>query len=230
MIHYILTDIEGTTTDIAFVHKVLFPYSTKYIDSFIRENKDEKEVQKYLELTQNTILSETNETDTSIDNCIKWLEYWIKTDRKHPALKGIQGLLWKKGYEKGEFKGHIYPDVLPELIKWQQQGFGIGIYSSGSVAAQKLLFGFSDYGDINHFFDHNFDTTVGHKQEVASYENITKQLNLLPSEVLFLSDVEKELEAAHTAGMEVVQVVRDGTIASTKYATARDFTVIKSLF
>jgi enolase-phosphatase E1 len=157
------------------------------------------------------------------------LEYWIKTDRKHPALKGIQGLLWQAGYEMGEFKGHLYADVLPQLQRWQQEGLCLGVYSSGSVAAQKLLFGFSDYGNINHLFSHNFDTAIGHKQAAESYQNIINQLQLLPSEILFLSDVEAELDAAHTVGINVIQLVRGATIATNKYKTASDFAEVALL-
>ncbi len=232
MIRYVLTDIEGTTTDIAFVHNVLFPYAEKHIADFVRSNTQNEAVQKYIELTQQTILLEnkTSATQIALETCIETLIFWIKTDRKHPALKGLQGLLWRSGYENREFTGHIYPDVLPQLRTWREAGICLGIYSSGSVAAQKLLFGFSDFGDINYLFEDNFDTNVGHKQETASYQNIAQQIlqkyEILPSEILFLSDIEKELDAANSAGINVVQLVREGTVPSQKYKTVADFSDI----
>ncbi len=237
MIKYILTDIEGTTTDIAFVHKVLFPYAEKHLADFVRKNIENAAVSEFIEQTKKTILeeninlqNENSATEISLDNCIETLIFWIKTDRKHPALKGLQGLIWRAGYENREFTGHIYADVLPQLKKWDEAGIYFGIYSSGSVAAQKLLFGFSDFGDINYLFDDNFDTAAGHKQETASYQNIAQQLqkywDCAPNEILFLSDVEKELDAAKAAGMNTIQLVREGTKPSLKHKTATNFAKI----
>ena len=222
MIKYILTDIEGTTTDIAFVHKVLFPYAYQKLPDFVRAHASESAVAKYIIETQHT-LQEENQIEADLNKIIETLLQWIKEDRKHPALKKLQGMIWREGYETGGFKGHLYPDVLPQIKAWRAKGIGIGIYSSGSVEAQKLLFGYSEYGDLNHLFDHNFDTAVGHKRETESYQNIAKALNLNSEQILFLSDVEAELDAAKEAGMQTLQLIREGTMASEKHKTASHF-------
>lgn len=222
---FILTDIEGTTTDINFVHQVLFPYAYQKLPAFVRANLQNPEVEKALELTQQS-LQEEGLPAQSTDDLVAGLLSWITADRKHPALKSLQGLIWEEGYVSGGFKGHIYPDVLPALERWKQEGLRLGIYSSGSVAAQKLLFGYSVYGDLNPFFEAYFDTAVGHKREVHAYETIANQLNLSPAEILFLSDVEAELDAAKAAGMQCLQLLRPGTIPSMRHEGVGSFAKI----
>ncbi|AEE53800.1 acireductone synthase [Haliscomenobacter hydrossis] len=223
---FILTDIEGTTTDINFVHQVLFPFSSEKLRAFVKANASDPVVAQALAQTSQTLLEE-NLPAENLEDLIEGLLAWIKSDRKHPALKQLQGLIWREGYESGGFKGHVYPDVVPALERWKQKGYGLGIYSSGSVAAQKLLFGFSDYGDLNGFFTHNFDTAVGHKREVASYQNIATQLGIPTSEILFLSDIEEELDAAKVAGMQCLQLLRPGTIPSMRHPGVRSFAEIE---
>ena len=219
---FILTDIEGTTTDINFVHKILFPYAFENLPDFVRANLQDSAVVTALDQTRQTLLEEGLPVE-STEDLINGLLSWITADRKHPALKQLQGLIWKVGYDSGGFKGHVYPDVVPALERWKQQGIPMGIYSSGSVGAQKLLFGHSEYGDLNGFFSENFDTAVGHKREVQSYQNIATQLNLVPSEILFLSDIEEELDAAQAAGMQCLQLLRPGTIPSMRHAGVGSF-------
>ena len=220
---FIITDIEGTTTDIAFVHKILFPYSRERIGAYCLNNHTNSVVVACLDEVRETVLIETNQPHISLQSCIDTLLHYIDTDRKHPALKTLQGMIWRKGYENGTLKGHLYDDVLPVLQAWKAQNIGLGVYSSGSVAAQKLLFGYSVCGDITPLFSHYFDTAIGHKREKQSYENIVKSLNLLPSEILFLSDIEEELDAAEAAGLQTIQLVRDGTKASERHKTVKKF-------
>jgi enolase-phosphatase E1 len=220
---YILTDIEGTTTDIAFVHTVLFPYSRERMVSYCFDNQEDTTVKACLEEVRETILLETNQSQISLQHCTQTLLHYIDSDRKHPALKTLQGLIWRTGYENGTLKGHIYDDVVPALAHWKTQNIGLGVYSSGSVAAQKLLFGYSVFGDITPYFSDYFDTKVGHKREQQSYENIAKSLGLSPNEILFLSDIEAELDAAQAAGLQTVQLVREGTLAGERHRTVGSF-------
>ncbi len=39
-IRAVVTDIEGTTTPLAFVHEVLFPYARKRLRQFVKEHED----------------------------------------------------------------------------------------------------------------------------------------------------------------------------------------------
>lgn len=220
---FIITDIEGTTTDIAFVHKVLFPYAKERMASYIIDNQVDTNIFACLDAVRETIITENNQPHISLQSCIDTLLHYIDTDRKHPALKTLQGMIWRKGYENGRLKGHLYNDVLPALQAWKAQNIGLAVYSSGSVAAQKLLFGYSVCGDITPLFSHYFDTAIGHKREPQSYENIVKALDIAPSEILFLSDIEAELDAAEAAGVQTIQLVREGTVASKKHKTVKDF-------
>jgi enolase-phosphatase E1 len=225
MIRYILTDIEGTTTSISFVHDVLFPYAAAHLPAWVRAHRSEDRVQTALAQVADTVKQE-NGLETQEDEQIEWLLRWIKEDRKHSALKAIQGYLWKDGYESGAFTSHVYPDVAPALERWKQRGLKMGVYSSGSVPAQRLLFGYTEVGDLQPYFSDYFDTSVGHKREVSAYRNIQKALGLPPEEILFLSDVPEELDAAQEAGMQTLQLIRPGSAASPRHSGVESFAEI----
>lgn len=226
MVRFILLDIEGTTTDIHFVHQVLFPYSAERLPAYVQAHQADLAVRVALQSVKDTVFQEEHRTIQD-DESIPVLMGWIQQDRKHTALKQLQGLIWKDGFEKGHYQGHVYDDVPQALRNWQRQGIGLGIYSSGSVQAQKLLFGYSVCGDLTPFFSHYFDTTVGGKKEVASYSNIVAALDLPPLEVLFLSDVEAELDAARLAGLRTIQLLREGTVPSEKHENVRNLLSIE---
>ncbi len=129
-------------------------------------------------------------------------------DRKSTGLKSLQGKIWEEGYRSGELKGEVYPDVLPALERWRRAGIDIAIFSSGSVQAQRSLFRNSVAGDLTRFIRAYFDTTTGPKREPESYARIAAALERSPSEVLFVSDIEAELDAAVRAGMQTGLCVR----------------------
>jgi enolase-phosphatase E1 len=151
---------------------------------------------------------------------------WIKDDVKHPTLKSLQGMIWKKGFESGEFKSHVYKDVLPQWNIWSKKGLTLGIYSSGSATAQKLFFTHTETGDLLPYLSDHFDLDMGGKREAESYKKIAKKLNLPPKEVLFLSDVPEELAAAKLAGMSAVHIVRQGTVSVPEWPSYADFSLI----
>lgn len=213
MIKLFLFDIEGTTTDINFVHKVLFPYSVKKMDEYMLAHYKDPQLQSTIDLVQKTVMQEDNKK-IELKEVISTLLLWIHQDRKHPALKEIQGNIWNIGYSQNDFKGHVYPDVLPFFQKIQEKGMHIGIYSSGSVHAQKLLFSHSINGDLTPMISHYFDTMVGGKREKSSYEKIAKAVNLNPNEIHFFSDIPEELKAASEAKLQVSHVTRPGTNSS----------------
>jgi enolase-phosphatase E1 len=225
MIKFILTDIEGTTTAISFVADTLFPYFLEHIDELKAQLKDPF-VQEQLQVAKATVLEEENKS-ISDEEAIEYLAKWCREDRKHPALKSLQGMIWKAGYLNGQLKGHLYPEVEGVLRQWKADGIELGIYSSGSVPAQKLLFGYSEAGDLTPLFSTYFDTKVGHKREVASYQNIQKELNIPANEILFLSDVEPELDAARKAGFCTCKLIRPGTGPSSKHMTVETFEEIE---
>lgn len=222
MIRYILTDIEGTTTSISFVHDVLFPYAAAQLSTWVQAHLREPKVREALEDVKTTVLSEQgNQLDDA--GAIEQLLAWIKADRKHTALKAIQGWIWKEGYESRAYTSHVYPDVKPALERWKQQGLQMGVYSSGSVEAQIQLFGHTSDGDLRPYFSHHFDTHVGHKREVGSYKNIQSQLGIPAGEILFLSDIPEELDAAKAAGYAVLHLLRPGTEKVERYEGVEDF-------
>lgn len=212
-VKYILTDIEGTTTSVKFVYDVLFPYFREHIGE-IKNLVEDPEVQKAFKKTVELADSLEGLKIRSVDEVIETLLRWSLEDRKITPLKTVQGLLWEKGYQSGEIKGHVYEDVPSSLNKWREQGLKMGVFSSGSIAAQKLIFGYSEAGDLTTYFSNYFDTTTGGKKEVETYPKIAEELNLNPNEILFLSDITEELEAADKAGMQTVQLVRPGTDAN----------------
>jgi enolase-phosphatase E1 len=215
-IRAIVTDIEGTTTPIAFVRDVLFPYARRHLHAFREALGHTDAVRVVLDDVCRLAPAVAPETT---------LLQWMADDAKVTPLKTLQGLIWEAGYRTGAIRGPVYPDVPPALRAWHAAGKRLSVYSSGSVAAQKLIFGYSDAGDLQHLFDGYFDTTVGGKRDVASYARIADEICLPPAEILFLSDVAEELDAAHAAGWRGVQLLRveDGTIAAPNHATAPSF-------
>lgn len=217
----ILTDIEGTTSSLSFVKDVLFPYAREHIAAFVRDNSSEEKVVQQLDAVR-SIEGEA----LDIEDIIEKLHQWIDTDQKITPLKTLQGLLWEKGYRDGDFKGHVYEDAYLHLKQWHESGIQLFVYSSGSIYAQKLLFGYSDFGDMTPLFSGYFDTTSGFKQEASSYENITTAIGLSAEEILFLSDIEQELDAAKEAGMQTCWLVREGKTEATSHQQVTDFNQI----
>ncbi|MCP5015900.1 MAG: acireductone synthase [Ketobacter sp.] len=201
----IVTDIEGTTTSISFVADVLFPYAKARIQDYVVENAAVPAVAAEI----SAVRAEAGEPDASVERVGEILVSWIEQDLKITPLKTLQGMIWRSGYEDGSLKGHLYPEVATKLKGWKQQGIQLSIYSSGSEAAQKLLFGYSEAGDLTPLFDHFFDTRIGGKRESASYEQIKQTLGLPGHEILFLSDVVAELDAAAEAGVLTVALDRE---------------------
>lgn len=211
---YVLIDIEGTISDIKFVKEVLFPYAKERIRDFVVENQSEPDVSAELLQLRRTLESEGHKA-ISDEDCIEALTRWIDEDRKHPVLKTLQGMIWKTGFETGVFKSHIYPDLVPALKGLKSKGVDCGIYSSGSKAAQQLFFKFTQEGDLRSYFRHFFDLEMGSKKEKESYSRIAEDLGLKGSDILFVSDVPAELQAASEAGFEVLHMIRPGTENST---------------
>jgi len=200
----ILTDIEGTTSSISFVKDVLFPYARREMPRYVREHADDPKVRRWLEQWRLGI-GNAGAADATL---VATLIDWIDADRKHTALKALQGILWKDGYDAGDFRAHVYDDAVASLRRWHAAGKALYVYSSGSVPAQRLLFGHSTAGDLTPLFSGYFDTDVGGKREARSYRNILDQLGAEPADVLFLSDIVEELNAAREAGLATTLVDR----------------------
>lgn len=214
---FILTDIEGTTSSISFVAEKLFPYFRNNILD-LSEMTEIPVVKEAFAQTVELAQSEDGETISTEQEIIDKLYEWSVEDRKITPLKTLQGVLWDKGYRDGVLKGHVYPEVAAALERWKEQGIGLGVFSSGSVPAQKLIFGYSISGDLTPHFSHYFDTKTGGKREAATYAKIAGILGLNPSEILFLSDIEEELQAADSSGYQTLQLAREGMAPTWKHA------------
>jgi enolase-phosphatase E1 len=217
----ILLDIEGTTTPITFVYDVLFPFARRHAALFL----------------QNAVIHDLRrEYDEDLvrgNNPPPWTKgaesyfYWLMDqDRKSTALKRIQGEIWLQGYRNGELHGEVFADVPPALKRWRQAGVDVRIFSSGSVLAQKLLFESTKDGDLTKFLNGYFDTTTGPKNEPESYRTIAAAFGAATSDILFLSDVTRELDAARTAGMKTSLCVRPGNPPQ----SAHEHPTIKTFF
>jgi enolase-phosphatase E1 len=215
----VVADIEGTTSSISFVHEVLFPYAGRQLPEFVRRHVDDPEVASLLE----DVKGEAGEPDAGLERLIEILLRWIAEDRKVTPLKTLQGLVWEHGYRRGDFTGHVYADTAPAMRRWSDRGARIFIYSSGSVKAQQLLFEHSDAGDLRPLIAGYFDTHVGSKRDPASYQAIVERIGLPAAEILFLSDVTEELDAAADAGMKTMLIARDEPARSGRHPVARDF-------
>ncbi|MGF1571402.1 MAG: acireductone synthase [Nodosilinea sp.] len=203
----IVTDIEGTTTDIAFVKTVLFPYAEARLELCLRTIAPTTEGQSILA----QVRAEVGRPTLSLDDSIAQLLTWARADQKVTPLKTLQGLIWEEGYRSGAYTSPIYADAATHLQAWHRQGVPLYVYSSGSVAAQKLLFAHTTVGDLTPCFQGYFDTTIGAKVTPDSYEKIATALALPPAEILFLSDHPGELAAAQQVGWQECAVQRPGT-------------------
>jgi enolase-phosphatase E1 len=207
-INAILTDIEGTTSAVSFVFDVLFPYAAAHLPDFVREHAGEAAVAGQLD----AVRSESGEAQADVERCIAILLQWLAEDRKATPLKALQGMVWEQGYRAGQLKGHVYPDAVDALRRWKAEGFDLYVYSSGSIQAQKLIFGCSEAGDLTPLFSGYFDTTSGAKREAASYVRIAEAIGLPAQRILFLSDVVQELDAAREAGLQTIGLAREGGV------------------
>lgn len=209
----VVTDIEGTTTPIEFVHEVLFPYARERLAAFCETHADKPEVAKALGEAREM----AGEPGLDLDGTVALLLQWMAEDRKAGPLKTLQGFIWREGYESGALKGQVYEDVPGTLRQWRGRRLKLYVYSSGSVAAQRLIFGYSDKGDLTPLFDGYFDTAIGAKVESASYAHIADETGLAPDEILFLSDHAGEIAAARDAGLKAVRL--DRALASDAWAS-----------
>lgn len=214
----LVLDIEGTLSEIAFVHEVLFPYIREKVGEFLRHHSLDANVVEVLELMARDDKAPRFSswcpypwgTSDATDWIIQRIHRWMDQDAKLTGLKSLQGLIWSQGYADGTLRSHVFSDVPPALEAWYRAGCRIAIYSSGSQAAQKLLFAHTVQGDLTRWISEYFDTTVGAKREISSYQTIAYRLGCQPHEILFLSDVPEELEAASAADMKTGLVVRRG--------------------
>lgn len=222
-IEAIVTDIEGTTTPIAFVHDTLFPFAAAHLEDFLaREGADPAVA---------AILGDVRALAPDVAPVVA-LRDWMARDAKITPLKTLQGLIWERGYASGALTATLYPDVAPALRAWTAAGRRLAVYSSGSIAAQRLLFGHTAAGDLTGLFAGWFDTTTGPKRAAASYRAIADAMALPASAILFLSDVTAELDAAAEAGLRTCQLVRaeDGTHAGATHQVAADFAGVAATF
>lgn len=218
----ILLDIEGTIIPTAFVRDVLFPYAKKHIGSYLQAHRTDQAVRRWATVCQETVAQESGAW-LSYDNLAGILSQWIEGDRKHQGLKALQGMMWDEGYRTGVFAPKLYDDVAPALRRWRHDGLELGIYSSGSEHAQRLLIGHTTDGDLTPLISHFFDTGIGSKKEPASYRRIADCLGFQPVDILFLSDAEPELDAADVAGLETSHVVRPGTSPGSHHPVCSTF-------
>ena len=193
-----MTDIEGTTSSISFVADVLFPYARARLSSYCAAHPKETA----------SILAEVQALEPG--DPIATMTRWIDTDQKITPLKTLQGMIWDAGFRDGAFEGHVYPDAVAGLRRWHAAGLKLYVFSSGSVAAQKLIFGFSEAGDLTPLFSGYFDTTTGPKRDAIAYTRIAAAIGLPVADILFLSDVAAETDAAKTAGMKALLIDRTG--------------------
>lgn len=228
-----LLDIEGTTTPVAFVYETLFPYVRKHAAVYLRGRSGTRDFEKLArslaaEHAADRRAGRTppdwqDSTDeTRLQSVLAYMDWLMNLDRKSTALKSLQGRIWEAGYREGLLKGAIYPDVHPAFRRWRQQGKILGIFSSGSIRAQKLLFSHTGEGDLTGLIDAHFDTTTGPKNEAASYTAIARSLDCDPPTILFVSDVTAELDAAREARMRTALCVRDGEPPATEHPVLQD--------
>jgi enolase-phosphatase E1 len=218
-ISHLLLDIEGTTCPVHFVAETLFPFAAARLPSYVQENGRDPDVIRLLNAVQEAWLRDADpeavallQRDRASEGLavVPYLQLLIRQDRKLPALKDLQGLIWKSGYASGELLAPLFDDVAEALKRWHGSGVVLAVYSSGSVPAQQLLYGHCSGGDLRSLFSHWFDSRTGPKQESGSYRRIADAMGVDPAAVLFISDSLPECEAACRSGMAVLFSDRSG--------------------
>ncbi|WP_290983521.1 acireductone synthase [Hyphomicrobium sp.] len=213
----VLLDIEGTLSPISFVQDVLFPYAKAKLRDYLSANASDPAVRD--------ILAQARDLSGAPD-AIAAIEAWQANDVKAPPLKKLQGMIWDSGYRSGAFVSPIFPDALAAFRRWHVDGFPLYIYSSGSVQAQHLFFEFTEEGNLRSLFEDYFDTEIGPKTDLASYQRIADQIGRRPQEIVFMSDNVKELEAARDAGLATVHVLKDRTPSTPDFREISDYSEI----
>ena len=213
----ILLDIEGTTTPVDFVYQTLFPFARRQAKNFLVQHQETAAIRSLLARLRDENREDRQKgldppllVETDVDSVTAYLHWLMDEDRKSTPLKELQGLIWEAGYQSGDLLSRVYEDVPRALSRWRRQGKEIGIYSSGSVLAQKLLFAHTEAGDLTPLIDDYFDTHIGGKKEVESYTRIARELGKSPAEILFASDITAELAAAVAAGLQTRLCLRPG--------------------
>jgi enolase-phosphatase E1 len=219
----VLTDIEGTTSSIAFVKDVLFPYAEREMARFLAARWDAPAVREQI----NAARADSGEALPDPDAAAALMRQWIADDRKATPLKALQGMIWRAGYEQQHYRAHVYADAVQRLREWHNQGLELYVYSSGSIEAQKLFFRYSEAGDLTPLFSRYFDTTSGGKKEAPSYRCIQATIGLPANQILFLSDIEAELDAAREAGLATTLLDREHTIAASQHPKVDSFQAIE---
>lgn len=234
-IRAVVVDIEGTTTPISFVYDTLFPFARSHAQAWLESNVTTERGAEIVDAFRELAAEERSagrsapdvpdEPADAIASVAAFVEELMDEDRKVTALKSLQGEVWRSGYTSGELQGEVWPDVVEAFERWKAAGLGIYIYSSGSIAAQKLLFGASDQGDLLPYVDGHFDTTTGGKKEAESYRLIADEIGAEPEELLFATDNLDEADAASEAGWRVVVLRRpgNGPISDHGYDDAETF-------
>jgi enolase-phosphatase E1 len=215
-IRVVLLDIEGTTTPIAFVHDVLFPYARTHVRAFLALHGEDADLRRVRDL----LVAEHADdlvrdmppfaSPRTNDAMVAYVEWLMDRDRKSPGLKLLQGDIWEEGYRSGELRGQMFADVAPAIRRWQAAGMRVAIYSSGSELAQRRLFESTSDGDLTPLLSAFFDTRVGAKVDAASYARIATAIGVPASAIVFVSDVTRELAAARESGLQVVLSLRPG--------------------
>lgn len=236
-----ILDIEGTTTPITFVHDVLFPYARAHVRAYLDDTaRSDAEVRQIVEdlrgelpasgfqLPAQLPKAEAASREPRAADIVPFIYWLMDRDRKCRPLKALQGRIWEQGYATGALQGEVYPDVREAFVRWTRAGIRIGIFSSGSVLAQQLLFAHSTAGNLSPFLSSYFDTRVGAKADADSYSRIAAALAVPPSSVLFVSDVAGELDAARVAGLQTRLCVRPPALppAESSHAIVSSFDAI----
>ena len=211
---YVLLDIEGTTSSVRFVYDVMFPYARQHVGVYLEKYWETTAAQHALTQMAHDAghASLTDWFDTTHDEPrLMVLDHFIALmdqDIKATGLKLLQGLIWESAFKSGEIQAHVYDDVQPAMVNWHKQGIKIYIYSSGSIPTQKLFFSHTEAGDLLPMLSGHFDTTIGSKRHAESYHQIISEIDLPTEQILFISDVVAELDAAKDSGMQTLLSVR----------------------
>jgi putative hydrolase of the HAD superfamily len=136
---------------------------------------------------------------------------WNTVHLKHLGLKGPKArkLAATINYQWGNYaEFHLYPDVQDTLLKLRKMGFKLGIVTGGYEEDIDMILpktGLAELFDVRV----GVDTIGKRKPDPKAFRYALKQLNLKPSEVIFVGDnLEADYEGAEKVGMVPVLIRR----------------------
>lgn len=213
----ILTDIMGTTSPAGFVKTLMSDFAKNGAGFIERAGGEALAVIDKIKQEANLQTGE---------QVVAYVGEQIAKRNMKPEYLALTGMVNTESYSNGTLKGEFFDDVPAAFSRFRQNGKGVVVYSNGSEASQAGMFRTASQGDLAGLVNGFFDTSrVGSKMEADSYKRISEKIQTGTNEIMYLSDLTSELDAADKAGCLATLVIRPGNkpVEANKYKAVTSF-------